>query len=79
MGTSLPRGPDTTRSRSVVGVVLIDGIERMTTALRRGDPFSESALDDMLTLRRRLEGFAAALESRLRTHGMAELLEQDDE
>jgi hypothetical protein len=79
MGKSLPRGPDTTRSRTAFGLVLIDGIERMTTALRRGDPFSETALEDMLTLRRRLDGFSAALESRLRTHGMAELLEGDDD
>lgn len=72
----IPRGPDTLRPRTAYGLVVLDGIERLTTALRRGDPFSSEALDDMAQLRRRLEAFAHALEDRLQAHAI--VLEEDD-
>lgn len=41
------------------------GVERLTSALRRGDPFSEKALNDMLALQRRLSAFSDALDARM--------------
>jgi hypothetical protein len=68
--TALPRANDQTRPRTVFGIFVIEGIERMTMGLRRGDPFSAEAVDDMVTLRRRYAGFCEALDARLRHHGM---------
>lgn len=75
----LPRGTDSTRPRSAFSVVMLDGFERLTTALRRGDPFSEDGLQDMLLLRSRTEAFAAALDARLRQHGMSDPLLEESE
>jgi hypothetical protein len=69
-----PRGPDQTCGRTAFGIILIEGVERMTTALRRGDPFSADALGDMLALRARLRAFSDALEARAMAHDMAEVL-----
>lgn len=63
--TGLPRAKDETRPQDAFGLIVIYGVERMTTALRRGDPFSEKALHDMLSLDRRLSAFSTALHDRL--------------
>lgn len=63
--TGLPRTTDNTRPREAFDILVIDSIERLTTALRRGDAFSERALRDMEKIRRRLDAFGMALDSRL--------------
>ena len=63
--SGLPRMKDTTRPQDAFALVLIGGVERLTTALRRGDPFSEKALQDMLQLQRRLSAFSDALDDRM--------------
>lgn len=63
--SGLPRMKDTTRPHDAFSLVLIGGIERLTTSLRRGDPFSEKGLQEMLALQRRLSAFSDALDARL--------------
>jgi hypothetical protein len=63
--TGLRRAKDETRPQDAFALVVLGGVERMTSALRRGDPFSEKALSDMLALERRLTAFSAALQARL--------------
>lgn len=63
--TGLPRANDTTKAQDAFGLVIIGGVERLTTALRRGDPFTEKGLQEMLTLDRRLQAFSDALAARL--------------
>lgn len=63
--SGLPRAKDVTRAHDAFTLVLIGGVERMTTALRRGDPFSEKGLQEMLQLQRRLGAFSDALDARL--------------
>lgn len=63
--SGLPRAKDTTRPRDAWTELVCGGVERLTNALRRGDPFSERALDDMLALSRRLNAFNDALASRM--------------
>lgn len=72
----LPRANDITRPRSASSVMLQDGFERLTTALRRGDPFDD--LDDLVRLRSRYKAFCAALEDRLRLQGLSEILDDED-
>lgn len=61
----LPRIADSTRPREAFTLLVLEPVERMTTALRRGDPFSQQALMDMLALQHRLTAFADALNARL--------------
>ena len=68
----LPRAPDTSRPRDTFAMMVLEPVERVTMALRRGDAFSDQALTDMEHLRNRLQAFDAALEARLR-------LVEDDE
>jgi len=63
--TGLPRAKDETRPRDAFALLYLDGIERLTTALRRGDAFSAQALADMQALDRRWHAFSAALRDRL--------------
>lgn len=63
--TGLPRAKDETRPQDAFTLMVLGGVERMTHALRRGDPFSEKALLDMLALDRRLNAFSDALHSRM--------------
>ena len=63
--TGLPRAKDETRAREAFDLLVIDGIERLTTALRRGDAFTERGLRDMEKIRSRLNAFSQALDSRL--------------
>ena len=63
--TGLPRTKDTSRPQDAWALFVCGGVERLTTALRRGDPFSERALQDMLQLDRRLDAFHTALHDRL--------------
>lgn len=63
--SGLPRMKDCTRPHDAFTIVMIGGIERLTTALRRGDPFSEKGLQEMLKLDQRLSAFSAALHDRL--------------
>lgn len=60
----LPRMQDSTRPRDAWALVVCGGIERMTEALRRGEPFDEQSLHDMRALRNRLAAFDAALAMR---------------
>jgi lipid-A-disaccharide synthase-like uncharacterized protein len=62
--TGLPRTKDATRPQEAWSLVVLGGIEKLTYALQRGDPFSEAALTDMRALARRLEAFKSALERR---------------
>jgi len=61
----LPRSKDTTPARDVMVVWVVQPIEHMTMALRRGDPFTAQSLQDMLTVRRRIGAFGDALDARL--------------
>lgn len=61
----LARAKDETRPQEAFDLMVLGGIERLTHSLRRGDPFSDRALNDMLALDRRLSAFSAALHSRL--------------
>ena len=70
----LPRIADTSRPRDCWQVMVLGGIERLTDALRRGDPFDAQSLADMNALRMRLSAFDAALAARLRA---AEQLTED--
>jgi len=63
--TGLPRAKDETRAQDAFGLMVLGGIERLTFSLRRGDPFSEKALNDMMALDRRLGAFSDALAARL--------------
>ena len=63
--SGLPRAKDETRPQDAFAVMVIGGVERLTYALRRGDPFSERALNDLLALQRRLQAFSDALDARL--------------
>lgn len=63
--TGLKRAKDETRPQDAFSLMVLSGVERLTTALRRGDPFSEKALNDMLGLDRRLSAFSQALHDRL--------------
>lgn len=63
--TGLPRAKDTTRSQDAFDLMVLRGVEQMTTALRRGDPFSERALADMQKLNGRLSAFSKALDDRV--------------
>lgn len=69
--TGLPRGKDTTRPQDAWMVMVCGGIEKLTHSLRRGDPFSAKALEDMQAMDRRLNAFRDALASRM------EVIEQD--
>lgn len=63
--SGLPRSQDTTRPHDAWGLFVLGGVEKMTMALRRGDPFSERALNDMQQLQRRLAAFSDALDARV--------------
>ena len=63
--TGLPREKDSTRPQDAFSLMVLGGVERLTHSLRRGDPFSEKALHDMLSLDRRLSAFSDALHARL--------------
>lgn len=64
--TGLPRMKDESRPRDAWMVLVCGGVERLTEALRRGDPFSEKSVNDMMLLRNRLDAFNVALEMRLK-------------
>lgn len=70
--SGLPRAKDETRPRETFNILFLESIERLTMALRRGDPFTAQGLADMQALDRRLGAFHDALESRL------VVLEDDD-
>lgn len=61
----LHRAPDKSPPRDVWALVVLAPLERLTEALRRGDPFSTQSLADMQALQRRLGAFDAALSDRL--------------
>lgn len=75
--TGLPRVRDTSRPRDVWLLVVCGGVERMTDALRRGDPFDDQSLADMRALRNRLGAFDMALSMREREAGIEEVMEND--
>lgn len=61
----LPRAKDQTRPREAFNVMVLESIERLTLALRRGDAFTAQGLTDMEALSRRLGAFQSALDERL--------------
>lgn len=63
--SGLPRMKDATRPQDAFSVMVLGGVESLTHCLRRGDPFSEKALQDMMALQRRLGAFSDALDARL--------------
>lgn len=63
--TGLPRAKDNSRPREAFTILVLDSVERLTMALRRGDPFTAQGLADMQALSRRLQAFKDALEERL--------------
>lgn len=63
--SGLPRAKDETRPQDAFSVMVLGGVESLTHRLRRGDPFSEKALQDMLKLESRLQAFSDALHGRL--------------
>lgn len=65
MTRALPRHNDASRPRDCWAVMVLGGVERMTEALRRGDPFDAQSVADMEQLARRLGAFKDALEMRL--------------
>lgn len=65
MPNGLPRANDTTRPRDTFVLMVLEPVERLTTALRRGDPFSAQALADMEALDNRLSAFSDALAARV--------------
>lgn len=75
MTQGLPRAKDETRPQDAFGLMVLSGVERLTTALRRGDPFSPKALADMQQLQRRLAAFTEALDARV----VQQMIEDDNE
>ena len=63
--TGLPKTRDTTRPREAFNILVLESVERLTMALRRGDAFSDQGLADMQGLRRRLDAFGKALDDRI--------------
>lgn len=61
----LPRAKDETRPRETFSILVLDSVERLTIALRRGDAFTAQGLADMQALSRRLGAFQSALNDRL--------------
>ena len=64
-GKPLPRAKDITRRLDLFDLMVIEPIERVTTLLRRGEPFTVEQVDRMERLRMRLEALIAALDARL--------------
>jgi hypothetical protein len=60
------------RPRDAFQLMVLEPIERMTDALRRGDAFTAQSLEDMMALDRRLQAFRTAL------HERTALLEEDE-
>lgn len=71
----LPRANDKTRPREAFAIMVLQPVERLTDALRRGDPFSEQALRDMDHLANRLDAFRAALAERIAHAEAQEVIE----
>jgi hypothetical protein len=63
--TGLPREKDVTRPQDAWTLLVCGGVEKLTYALQRGDPFSDRAVSDMLALQRRLGAFSNALDARM--------------
>ena len=64
MTEGLPRVADASRPHDAFALVVLGGVEKMTWALQRGEPFSAKALADMQALQRRLGAFSRALDAR---------------
>ena len=74
----LPPADDVHRKADLAEVFLIQGIERLTSMLRRGNNRWDSrSLNQMLKLRSRYEAFNSALEMRVRAAGMDQVLDED--
>ena len=63
--TGLPRSKDNSRPREAFNILVLESVERLTHALRRGDAFTAQGLADMQALSRRLSAFKDALDERL--------------
>ena len=61
----LPRHKDTTRPRDVWSLFVLNGVERMTESLRRGDSFDAVSVAEIEALCRRVDALRAALDERL--------------
>ena len=62
---ALPRHKDTTSPRDAFKVIVLGGLESMTTALRRGDAINAQSVAEIEAVCNRADALRAALESRL--------------
>lgn len=60
----LPRVADSRQPREAWDIFVEGGFERLTTALMKGDPFSERGLNQMKRLANRYGAFVNALDAR---------------
>lgn len=65
MTAGLSRVQDNSPPKTVFNLMICYGMENMTKALMRGDPFTAHALQEMETLRARFRAFSNALDNRL--------------
>jgi len=63
--TGLPKVKDETRQQDAWRLFVLGGVEKMTYSLRKGDAFTERAVNDMMALQRRLQAFSDALDGRM--------------
>ncbi len=78
MSKGLPRAQDNDRPQDAWSIMVLGGIERLTHSLRRGDAYTMKALNDMLTLQRRLQAFSDALTMRLEQAREPEVIEDEN-
>lgn len=74
--TPLPRAKDQTRPRHVDGIFLLDGLERLTGTVRRGDRFLDA--ETLAAVARRCDALSAAIKHRLDAQELGELIDEDD-
>jgi hypothetical protein len=71
----LPRIQSAIRRRPVWDIMVLSGVEKLTSHLMSGAECSADDLSDMRALRQRLRAFGMALEARERAAGVSEVVE----